>query len=595
MDFVQGVDSGKTTLIQSASNPNGLRRDQMAWLVNATVRGGGITQRPTWKKLTEIIPGPHEEGLLLWQGGILYEPENGLPYLISSVGGKILKTDLVEGGLTTDLTNLYGPEFAPSLDNHYYFCQGEIFLVIQDGSGSQNPIFWYDDGTNQLLRFSKGFQGVGHADNEIPSAGPMDYYQGRLWYALGRTYTAGDIVGGPSGTNVIPTFFNRTDSILHVTENPLAIGGDGFTVPSNAGNIRALAHAAVLDTTLGVTPLFVFTRSAIYGLSVPQTRADWTSTTDPQQRIMQKKWGAVSDRSIAAVNGDLYYQTLEPAIRSLFLSLRYSNQFGNTPISRNENRLLLFNDRSLMALGSGMLFDNRIWQTSGPFNTPVGVASKYVAPLDFDIISSFQDKLAGSQMPAWEGVYDGLDILQLMSTDYGGVERGFAVVSSRTKTAIELWELTQGDRFENGDNRVEWQAETPAYDCGDNTQFKELMGANIGIDRLFGTVDFTAYYRTDFDPCWYFWAKWQKCSARNSCEDLVDPVCASGRQDYNPSYAMPMTLPHPPRDCASRGDRPAFQGRFFQVKLIIKGFTRIRSIEIITQKLERPVYQSLVC
>ncbi len=64
---------------------------------------------------------------------------------------------------------------------------------------------------------------------QLPAAGPMVYYQGRLWYAIGRIFTAGDIVGGPSGTLA----YNFKDSILMVTENPLAIGGDGFAVPDN--------------------------------------------------------------------------------------------------------------------------------------------------------------------------------------------------------------------------------------------------------------------------------------------------------------------------------------------------------------------------
>jgi len=43
LDFSGGVDSIKVTTIQSQQNPNGLGRNELAWLDNAGVRDGGIT------------------------------------------------------------------------------------------------------------------------------------------------------------------------------------------------------------------------------------------------------------------------------------------------------------------------------------------------------------------------------------------------------------------------------------------------------------------------------------------------------------------------------------------------------------------------
>ena len=42
LSFSSGVDSIKVTTIASARNPQGLGRDQLAWLINGTVRDGGI-------------------------------------------------------------------------------------------------------------------------------------------------------------------------------------------------------------------------------------------------------------------------------------------------------------------------------------------------------------------------------------------------------------------------------------------------------------------------------------------------------------------------------------------------------------------------
>src|SRR5207245_7682814 len=136
------------------------------------------------------------------------------------------------------------------------------------------------------------------------------------------------------------------------TENPLGAAGDGFTVPTNAGNIRAMWHPSELDSALGQGQLLIGTTRQIYRLNVPITRDAWTkadnNTGIPFQTVAQEKWGPVGDRSIVLVNGDIFYQTLEPGIRSFVYAVRYFQQWGNTPLSRPENRVLAFNDRSLL-------------------------------------------------------------------------------------------------------------------------------------------------------------------------------------------------------------------------------------------------------
>ena len=65
-DWSSGVDSSKATTLQSTLNPNGLPRNMLAWLNNATVRGGGILQRTGWQPLLRLI------GSGRWQGGFPY-------------------------------------------------------------------------------------------------------------------------------------------------------------------------------------------------------------------------------------------------------------------------------------------------------------------------------------------------------------------------------------------------------------------------------------------------------------------------------------------------------------------------------------------
>lgn len=589
MEFTAGVDSGKVPLLRSDANPNGLRRDQISWGVNLTCRGGGLTQRATWKYLTTIADGTE-----IYQGGWMYEATSGYPYLLLSVGGRILRQECFSGSAPIDLSAAFGL-YNPTDVEQAYFTQGEEFGIIQAGDYGLVPIptlplFW--DGVK--LRRSNGLSGTvipGPGVNELPAAGPMDYYMQRIWYAQYRTTSAGDIVKGSAGT----VDYNQRDSILKVTENPLAIGGDGFSVPTFAGPIRALAHAAAIDTALGQGQLFVFTRKDIYAISVPITRADWTSTTEPLQRVIQKKYGSGSERSIVSVNGDLFYQTIEPGVRTLALAVRYFNQWGNTPISRNLNRLMVFQDRALLRFASGILFDNRLWQTALPKQTTVGVAHDAIMVLDFDLISSFQDKLEGNPIPAWEGIYQGVEFMQLFIGDFGGLERAFAVVHSTVDGSLQLWELSIGEQFENGDNRVDWMFESASLPFNDPFQMKELQGGSLWVDRLYGTVHFLVEYRGDDDPCWHYWSEFEICTARTSCEDLVNPVCYP-IQPYAEADRKPLDLPHPPeKECMSNKMRQAMYAHAFQIRVTIKGFCRVRGYILYATPVETSIYGNKVC
>jgi hypothetical protein len=599
LDFSGGVDSLKVTSVASQQNPNGLARNQLAWLVNATVRDGGITQRTGWQPLgTNMTPGTLQSiltlaGTYIYQGAYLYQPDNDDPYFIAGIGGHILQIDPNNPSNAIDLSaqfNLYHPGSEP----YFYFAQGENYLVIQAGDygkpgGNTLPLFW--DGTT--LRRSLGITNTAVAPgtpgvNEIPAATAMVYYQNRMWYAQFRQYSAGDIVGGNSGT--LANHFR--DAILNVTENPLVTGGDGFTVPTNAGNIRALAYSTTLDATLGQSNLYPCTAKQIYALQVPVTRADWiaaNSTNQPVQTVIQNGNGPVNDRSIVSWNGDLFFQSLEPGVRSLISALRYFGQWQNPAVSNAEERILQFNDRSLMSNATGALFDNRLLQAVLPMQTVSGVVHQAILPLDFLPMSEF----GTGASPIWEGHYEGLNIFQMLAGDFGGRERAFAFVLGATGS-IDLWELTDSDRFEDGDKRISWRIEFPAYNAGMEFDLKELMAAEIWCDKVFGEVVFTLTYKVDSDPCERPWHTWKACVARNSAETVRNPV-AYPLEPGRESYRATMMMPKPPAVCVTATGRPSNIGFQFQPILEIKGWCRIRGILLHMMKRDRKLYQGLVC
>lgn len=585
-DFSLGVDSGRVPNIQSPIVPNGLKRNQLAWLTNATVRGGGITCRTGWVKLCEV-----HDSTAIYQGGWMYEPRFDDPYLMLSIGGRQYQVRVDTNNAVVDVTGIAAND-NPSTEPQAYFCQAEEFLIIQAGDLTTKPLFW--DGINMWRSIgvdSTVIAGTPHK-SEIPAATCMDYYQGRLWYAIGRTYAASDIVLGTAGT---PGYGYR-DAVLNVTENPLSVGGDGFIVPSVAGNIRAISHPITLDTSLGQGDLTVFTRKTVYALTVPETRDEWINTgtgykntSNPRQRLIQRNFGSYGDRCVVPESGDLFYQSTD-GIRSLAMALRYSQQWGNVPISTEEDRILRFNDRSLMRYSSGVVFDNRLLMTALPVQTVVGPAFQALLPLDFQLVGNIQERSPA----AWEGAWEGLDILQLFTGDFGGRMRCFSVVHSRLTDAIEVWEITNDQRFHEGDARTVWYAEFPSFTWQKEFALKKLDGGECWLDKIYGTVDLQFWYRTDSNPCWTLWHEQTLCATRTSCETVVDPVCYP-EQAYCEGYKTMLVLPTPPSPCVNYAMRPGNWGYSFQCKVVVKGWARVRGLILYALPKEKGAFEGLNC
>ncbi len=609
-DWSGGVESSRTYTLQSELNPNGLARNQLAWLNNGILRTGGILQRTGWQPLMKIIPSGR------WQGGYMYEPDGANPYLVCSISGVLYKVLLEAPYTVTDMTGGVAQLQNPPDSEMAFFCQGENYLIIQAGdynTGPANitvndygqnlvgpsstlPLFW--NGTT--LRRSRGITTLAPViapdQNEIPAATCMDYYGNRLWYARSRAYAAGDMVGGPSGTNSE----HRRDSILSVTENPLCFGGDGFTVPTNAGNIRALAHSSNINAALGQGQFYIFTRRTVYSLTVPETRTDWINADNnnqPRQTVVQRMNGATGHRCIVPVNGDLFYQSFDPAVRSLITAQRDFAQWGNTPISQPEQRAMQLNNRGLMRFSSGIEFDNRLLQAVLPelASDGINVIHKGILPLDFDTVTTFQEG-ENKKTPAWEGLYDGLQILELLAGDFGGLPRAFAANISDIDGGIAIWELTRDSKTQNGDNRVIWSPEFPALtwsSAGYEYKLKQLNGGECWIDKISGTVEMDVYYRADADPCWRFW--FHTCFCASRCEDLSDVLTAYPCEATREGYQFPVVFPEPKPACDSMGIRPTTLGYQFQVKIMFKGWCRVRGLLLHAIPRLKPQFQGIAC
>lgn len=608
-DWIGGVDSNAVTTVRSALVPHGLRRDQLAWLSNATVRGGAISPRDGWNPLVKIT-----DSTGIWQGGFIYEPiAGGDPYIVCVISGHLYSVSMDAPYTVTDLTVKY--EQAPfPITEQCFFCEAEGFLIIQAGDYEDAiaaattptlPMFYHSAFSShaESLRYSRGIFSPNAPPGafpwqELPPGMAMVYYQNRVWIAQGRLLVAGDIAGDYSSGSA---FYSYRDSVLEVTESPLIVGGDGFSVPTQAGNIRALGYTSNLDTTLGQGPLYIFTRKQVYQLVVPVTRNDWIAAgsitggrggaTTPQMTLAQINNGATGSKTLLHINGDLFYQSFDPAIRSLVVATRWYGQWGNVPISRNIDRVMQFTDRGLMRLATAGTWDNRSLQGGLPTKLPQGTVCKALLPLNFDVISNISE-LTGEEAqpaPAWEGVWSGLNFLDVYSDDFNGLQRSFGVVVSQVDSSIEVWELTPGSKFENGDNRITWYAEFPAFTWDKIFNLKSLEAGELWVDRVVGTVKFQVDYRPDADACWHPWTVVTRCAARNCAEDINRPICYPTSPVYGPGQGFPIGLPKPKGDCKTTV-RPSDIGYQFQVRVTITGYCRIRGLLLYAAFRDKNVY-----
>jgi hypothetical protein len=231
-------------------------------------------------------------------------------------------------------------------------------------------------------------------------------------------------------------------------------------------------------------------------------------------------------------------------------------------------------------------------QTALPRRVAPNVIHDALVPMDIVPLSQFGATLN----PTWLGHWQGIQIMQMWTGDFGGRERAFAAVVSTTTGDIELWEITVADKFDTpaskDDTRIQCYVETPSYTFGDLNQLNKLVSAEIGIDRLFGTVEFRLDFQPDSDSCWHLWHEWKLCSAKNTCEEGVNtyPCIPLGE-----GYKQNVTMPLPQDKCSPQSGRPLNQGYEFQVRLTWHGFCRIRSIRLMAEKVATKLYLNLAC
>lgn len=326
----------------------------------------------------------------------------------------------------------------------------------------------------------------------------------------GKSFIYGDVAGGPSGTPAN----NYRDAVLKTTESDLLEGQGAFRIPNSGEIITSMTFPANLDAALGQGPLQVGTPVSMFSCLVTNVRTEWPTLSGPILPMSLKGKGPLAQNSTGAANSDTIFRSYA-GIASLILARRdFKESWGNTPISREVERVINRDNQSLLSYGSEANFDNRRLDTCSPQVSNQGVFHVGQTAINFDPVSSLGNK----SQSVWDGVWTGINVLQWNVGEFDSIERCLPFVFNFTEEKIELWELLKEDTAEYLDNGV-----TPILSVFEtailfhpdsrpkNKPLVKLTNGKIYLQKMKGNLHVRVLWRNIFYPCWSLWHERDIC------------------------------------------------------------------------------------
>lgn len=524
--------------------------------------------------------------------GANYEIKIGTAnYIVASVDSATVLTvenvDDVPGNLVAAGAVLTFWDVNPASRTQAWMWQAEKWMIVNDGQSV--PIFF--DGASSRRSVLVG------ANPELGIARMGIYWLGRVWQAGpdGRSYLAGDAVGGASGTAAQ----QFRDAVLHVTENTYLASNKVFYVPGSVGDITAIVGVPTLDASLGQGPVQILTPHVIFSCNAPPLTADWATVTNPIQTVSQVESGGLSQYSTVLANGDVFYRSRD-GVRSLILGRREFATWGNVPLSRELNSIMPLDDPALLAYSTAVVFDNRLLMSLSPYFTQHGVGHRGWAALDFDVLSSLRGKLPS----VWDSVNTAIEVLQFVKGTFDGVERCFAFVLYQGEE-IQLWEVLPSAATDNGaaiddddTTPITWALETAALDFHDNDprkpSLKRIEDGQMFLYDVRGRVDVEVLWRADEYPCWNRWTRFAVCADRVACSS--DPLTGCARvSNIPPQIRDPLGFGKPTGGCDPINDRPLTDGKRIQFRFVFQGHARFFGANFLASVIPEPKFAKPAC
>ena len=416
---------------------------------------------------------------------------------------------------------------------------------------------------------------------ELPAGRMGAYGLQQNWMSLtdGLSFIFSDISGSASGTPAN----NYRDAVLKTTQ--LTFRAGNFSIPSSGETINAIWFTANLDQALGQGSLLIGTDSTIFNCIAPVDAASLSNITSPILTETLIGNGPLGQNSTNQINSDTFFRS-NIGDGSLVLARRefVDNSWGNRSISNEIQRILDQDNKSLLSYGSASGFDNRFNSLCSPQSGAQGIYHRGMTSLNFDLLSS----LRGIVPPAWEGLWTGINSLQIIKGRVSGVIRMFAFTTNLITRKLEFYEILHeaDSNFQDNDTTpILWGFETPVLmnkDIKPLTVLCQLNDGEVYVSKIEGTVQIEVQYRPDFYSCWTTWRKFS--------------VCASSVTNPQSGYRMRIGLGTPDvKDCEAGNNRPLRIGNFFQFRVMIRGSCQWNGMKISSVSVDQPQFAPVEC
>ena len=337
---------------------------------------------------------------------------------------------------------------------------------------------------------------------ELPTGTIMAYGQGRVIVVSPeqKEFSVGDIVYG----NIEGT----VDSVLMDTERGYLAEGGSFRMPVAMGKITGLRFVPYRGTATGFGELVALGQrgAATFNIAIP--RPDWQYSSI--QRVLFTEIGNVSHQAIVAFNGDFFFRAFD-GVRSYQQNQSERTSYALVPLGTEVNRIVDFDDLSIGQDLSAAFFDNRFLMGCSPSQISGATFARGLVVMDTTTVTAG----AGRVAQGWDGLWTGLDFLDMEVGIFGGKSGAF-VFSGRSGFENTIWKIDSasgGDTLRSGlVTPVACVMETRAFDFGDPTMLKKLQGLDMWLSGIVGAVECKVSWRPDKYPCWLDWHTFEVCA-----------------------------------------------------------------------------------
>ena len=538
--------------ISSAWEPELIPDNQLPWMINGRIRGGKPSTRPVLRQRL-ILPKGLIQGASYFsvQKGMIVIMIDGRPYRI-----RIQNQTFSSEGIQLDWYN------SPVIQVNW-MVETVGSLVIQDGQSY--PII-YDGSTGRRSDV---------ANHEVPMGRQMAYGNGRLWVAIDdNDVVAGDIV-------------TRTfQSELKFTEETYFLGGGAFYFPFKISGMSFVPASGAA----GYGSLMIYGNENTHGIRADIASRDLWPTFPGFIQPVLLNTGAISHFSLTQINQDVYWRDGSGAIRSLrSAAVAEVSGPGNTALSREVSRITDFESVHRLTQCSAVHFGNRLIMTASPFINIYGATSyKNLISLDFAPLSSMRTKAP----PAFDGQWNGLNFVRLVTGEFRGVKRAFAITTDDDENN-RLWEIEDADSSDSyftcvADEQVEVLSpvpmviEYPRRNWGDPKRRKGLQRCDVYISGLDGRAALTVYWRADNYQKWTQWDETQIC-AKTTDASTTDPHVWKNLLTQERPQVKTFSIPDGENYITERALHVGFE---FQVRIVLQGKAKIHRVVVYASMLD---------